>query len=328
MNWKSKYVARHLIQKCLGVLPRSFLPRPWAESRTERRERFVSEALLRSSALQKADQFERAALVVPRRVVEQGTGCHGLNLVFLHLAGAQRIETYDTRRRLQADLLHGCFQLAGPIAEALEAWSAVDHDVARARASALASVAPGTLEELLGHIDTSYHVKADFDRAELEEGSCDLFLTDSILQSLPTAKLERLITESRRFLGADGRQHHVIDCKDRESMSDRSVPELYYLSFSEATWRIMTSARMNAQNRLRKSDFVDLFRRAGCKVALEGVQRSDETVRWLRDRAHQLHLGRVEPLEEVAITHFELTTDRPAARNLPESTVEARVLAG
>lgn len=321
MNWQSTYLAKHLAQKCLGAVPGLYRLQEWAKSGTGRWDRFMNEDFLRSRARLKADQFERAGLTVPARAVEQGTGWHGLDLVFLHLAGCQSLVTYDTRPWLQGPLLARVFQNAGLVAEAATRWSAVDPVLARVRAAELERIDTQDLEELLGRIDASYHVGTSFERPELEEGSCDLFFSDSVLQRVRPDGLETLVRESRRFLAPTGRQHHVIDCKDFHSITDARVPELAYLRYAPRLWDAMTSTYLNYQNRWRKSDFVDLFGRFGMGSELFGVLRREENVRWLRERAHTLRLGRVEPLEEVAVTRFELCT-------LPRQAAVARALAG
>ncbi len=327
MTWKSNYFAKHIAQKGLNAVPGLFKLQEWFKGVSGRWDQQLTDEFFHSTAMLRARQFERAELRVPRHAVEQGTGWHGRDLVFLHLAGVQSIDTYDTRPWLQPKLLHRCFQQASIIAEGALHWSAVDPDVVWARARELEAAPEGTLEELLGRIDTRYHVTTSFERPQLASGSCDLLFSDSVLQRMKPTDLGELVTEARRFLAPGGRQHHVIDCKDFHSITDPRVPELYYLSFSPTTWGALTSTYLNYQNRWRKSDFVDLFKRAGSDVSLEGVLRSEDNLRWLRDRAHLLHLGRVEPLEEVAITRFELSTGRPAAVR-QEAGTSVRALAG
>jgi len=323
MNWKSDYFAKHLAQKGLSAVPGLFHLQEWIKSAIGRWDRFLSEDFLSARSLAKAEQFERARLPIPDQAVEQGTGWHGIDLVFLHLAGTRTIDTFDTRPWLRAELLHRCFQSASSIAESMVCWSAVDAETVRARARDLEAVPAGSLEDLLERIGARFHLTTSFERDGLGRGKCDLFFSDSVLQRVRPGDLVTLIGESRRFLAPNGRHHHVIDCKDFHSITDPRVPELHYLSYTPALWELMTSTYLNYQNRWRMRDFVDLFRGAGCDVSIVESLRTDENRRWLREHAHELHLGCDEPLDDAAITRFELTSGlSPAAA--PESSAGRR----
>lgn len=312
MTWHSTYLAKHVAQKCLGAAPGLYRLQEWFKARSGRWDRFLDVDFVRARAAQKAEQLERAGLGVPRRAVEQGTGWHGLDLVLLHLAGTERVDTYDTRPWLQPALLARVCAHAGVVAEAAAAWSAVDRRAARERARALERAArEEDPDALLARLGARYRVTTDCARPELEDGGVDLFFSDSVLQRVRPADLRTLAAEARRFLAPDGAQHHVVDCKDFHSITDPRVPELAYLTFGAWTWERLTSTYLNYQNRWRKADFVALFEAAGMELALHGVLRDEENLRWLRERAPRLRLEREAPLDEVAVTRFELCA-RPA----------------
>jgi hypothetical protein len=76
------------------------------------------------------------------------------------------------------------------------------------------------------------------------------------------------LAECRRLLRPDGAVSSRIDLSDHFSHFDHSLSPYNYLRYSDRTWRLVNSELLH-QNRLRRSDYVSAFERAGLAVVAE-----------------------------------------------------------
>lgn len=306
MNWRVNYFSKLLLQKGLGIVPGLFIVQEWMKAVSKRWDNLLTEQFIHARARQKAQQFMRAGLTVPRVVVEQGTGWHGFDLVFLFLAGVKRIYTFDTRPWLRAHLLHNCCGHADLIAPAVKAWTGAPSREIDRRASLLKRLKHDSLFELLDELCISYQVTTEFNYDIVAGNSCDLFYSDSVLQRVTPKGIAEMLNASRRIVGANGVHHHVIDCKDFHSITDERVPDLYYLRFSDRSWKFLTSTYLNYQNRWRKKEFLDAFHACGIEAKIVRQTVSDANIDWLNKYMGGMVLGRAIDAADDAVTRMEV----------------------
>jgi SAM-dependent methyltransferase len=210
------------------------------------------------------------------RVVELGPGYTlGTGLAFLALGGAARWSGVDvaplaTRR-------------AAPYRRARE----------RIAAGALGGDAPALLARFDAVVDlsgetarfdparVSYHAPADAARLPLEDGACDLLVSNAALEHVhdPAAVLR----ESFRVLVPGGLGVHQIDLRDHR---DFTRPRAF-LQLDDATWRAGFDDASNHEhtNRWRKGDFERALRAAGFVI-----ERADVSATAPIDRAERARL--------------------------------------
>ncbi|WHZ15115.1 MAG: Adenine-specific methyltransferase [Nitrospira sp.] len=129
--------------------------------------------------------------------------------------------------------------------------------------------------------------------------SVDFIWSQAVLQSVRRAELLDTMRELRRVLKDDGLCSHVVD------LSDLFVKELHHLRFRDSIWESDAVARCGFYaNRLRYSDMLTVFRRAGFKVTVVAVKRWDEVP---IPRRKLVLPFRTMPEEELRVFGFEVT---------------------
>ena len=263
MHWKTRYFAKHAAQKALGAAPYGYIVQEFVKDAIRQRDRFAARRVIELQLRKKIVRFNAAGVCPPRIVVEQGTGWLGFDLVLFHLAGAERITTYDTRPWLCERLLRRNAEVLASLNGAVKRWRGTDPGRVDERAERLRENLDLPRPAFLEYLGVTTHVTQSMDRSEHETDSVDLFYSDSVLQFVVPADLTALVREARRFLKPSGLSFHVIDCCDMHAGTDRRIPRLEYLTYSDGMWRVMTSRYLNYQNRLRMPQFVELFDREG-----------------------------------------------------------------
>ena len=311
MHWKVNYFAKHAAQKALGAVPRGFVVQEFAKRAIHRWDRPASEQYIRSTVEAKISRLNAAGIRPPRVIVEQGTGWLGIDLILFHLAGADRIATYDTRPWLRSHLLRRNAEVLAGSTNIVKRWNGTDPAGVDERAERLNERLDFPWPALLEHLGVSVRVTRSMDRSELEPGSVDLFYSDSVLQFVAPDDLSALILQAQRFLQPSGLSFHVIECLDLHARIDRRVPPLGYLAYSDRVWRLMTSRYLNYQNRLRMPEFVELFRRAGIASQILNPVIRSEDVEYARSRLARVARFDRMSAEEIAIRRFWLKSHAP-----------------
>ena len=125
-----------------------------------------------------------------------------------------------------------------------------------------------SMEELEPRFGIRYLAPLDARARGLPPGSVDFVTSTSTLEHIPEEELVPLLVECRRLLRPDGAVSSRIDLSDHFSHFDHSLSPYNYLRYSDRTWRLVNSKLLH-QNRLRRSDYVSAFDRAGLTVVAE-----------------------------------------------------------
>jgi SAM-dependent methyltransferase len=125
-----------------------------------------------------------------------------------------------------------------------------------------------SVKELEPRFGIRYLAPLDARATGLPPGSVDFVTSTSTLEHIPEEELVPLLAECRRLLRQDGAVSSRIDLSDHFSHFDHSLSPYNYLRYSDRTWRLVNSELLY-QNRLRRSDYVSAFDRAGLTVVAE-----------------------------------------------------------
>jgi hypothetical protein len=209
--------------------------------------------------------------------LELGTGWYPVVPLSFWLAGADQVWTYDIaplidQPRLVATLeafvaraQNGQLAYLLPAAKA-ERIARLAEVVQRARMEE-----PGRLLESLG-----IHVKVqDAQQTGLAPGCVDLFVSTGVLEYIPPAALAAMFVEFRRVARAGAVSSHYLNLVDQYHYFDRSISPLNFLRFSERQWRRYNSP-LTWLNRLRYSDYHQLFRTHGWRIICDEPRRGDD----------------------------------------------------
>jgi hypothetical protein len=220
--------------------------------------------------------------VVPRHVLELGTGWYPIVPIGLINAGVERVTTIDVN----------------PLCDLPRARAVVERFGPELQADSSA----GNAAELLEAIGVRLLV-ADVRDSGLQAGSIDLFVSNNTLEHVPPATLSEIMAEFRRLAAPGAVMDHFIDMSDHYAHFDRSITEFNYLRYSDRRWRPFNN-RLQYQNRLRISDYRRIVEEAGFRVVAEDAERGST------DALEQITLAprfRSYPREELAVLRCWLT---------------------
>ena len=269
-------------------------------------ENKITDKFVRSRFQNKVQRFNDLGISPPRVVVEQGTGWHGVDVILFYLCGANSILTYDTMPWLNKMLFERVLKHALDLREIVLEWRGVNRDVLDQRIVKLEKLAEFQFPRILESLGIKYRVRKDMKRSDIMSNSVDLFYSDSTMQRIYPDDINVLLHEAYRFLKKNKTSYHVIDCKDFHAITDESVPELGYLTYSEHFWKLLTSKYINYQNRLRLPHFVEIFQSAGFEVEITDRLISEGNLTFVLK-----HLSNCRPSEntspiEIAVSKFEM----------------------
>ena len=201
--------------------------------------------------------------VAGARIMEVGTGrCVNMPLG-LYLCGASSVITFDAHRYLKPSLLMA----------ALDAFRAqkdrvidrfrgmVDTSLLRERLEVLCSST--TSAELLLHAKIEYRAPADAADSDLPDQSIDIQVSYTVFEHIPREVLRGILLEANRVVAPGGVTLHHIDTSDHFSHHDRSILPINFLRYSDAEWVRLAGNQFAYHNRLRASEFADLYSECG-----------------------------------------------------------------
>lgn len=291
-----KYVAKLFAQKLLGAFPGGYRMQEWVKHKNRPAPARVPSSALAGRIKSRIGLYKAHSIEPPKTVVEHGTGWQCADAIGFYLAGAERVDSFDTRKWLVASEVNRTAQALLEDLSVFEGWASSQtvHERAEPLKRLLKDGRPVNLTELGIH----YHISENFEHSAVPSDSVDFFFSYSVLQRMTTSDLQTLIETSRRVLRKEARAFHRIHTQDFHQITDSSIPPLYYLRVPEYLWRLSTSKYLNYQNRLRARDFDDLFRRSGFERTTDNVEWRTEDVSYAR--THLLSIYPEFSAEEIA----------------------------
>lgn len=115
-----------------------------------------------------------------------------------------------------------------------------------------------------------YHAPATLRSINLPDRSIDCICSNEVLEHVPPAQIEEIAAETCRLLARGGIAIHTVDYSDHYARSDRRIDRFNFLRYSDTEWKRHNSA-FQYVNRLRASDYVEIFARNGLRVLAESV---------------------------------------------------------
>src|SRR5207249_4666557 len=87
-----------------------------------------------------------------------------------------------------------------------------------------------------------------------------LVVSAGVLEHVSRDAVPTLVSETYRILKPGGWVSHSIDTSDHLAHYDTTVSKKMYLSFSEPTWKRWFENEVQKINRIRRSDWLQMFR--------------------------------------------------------------------
>jgi len=214
-----------------------------------------------------------SVLIGGKHVLEVGTGWRGADPALFFLFGANSVTTVDHERWLSAE----SFRHSINMIESL--WSKIGEEAQRhtpkaeTRLKALVAARDSghDLDTMLCTLNINYHIapSANPSMVGITPGSIDLFYTESVLQRIPKAEINDKIAHVCDNLLKDGGViFHRTDQRDIHTLEHVGNDQwaLNYLRYSDFIFDTFLNGRFISQNRLRESDFINMFEQGGIEV--------------------------------------------------------------
>lgn len=197
-------------------------------------------------------------------IVEVGTGWVPVVPMGLYLLGARAVLSFDLSRHLLPGLALRAARLLPECFEDLAGRSGATPDELRLRYAALAS--SKSWDELAERIGFRYHAPADVTQARIPPASVDIVYSNLVLEHVTARALDAILSHSMRILRKGGVCWHNIDYTDHYSHTHRGLSAINFLRYGEVLWRTIGQNDIVYLNRLRRSEFLAAFARAGFEV--------------------------------------------------------------
>jgi hypothetical protein len=232
-NWRIKVAGQIL----LAALPRSVGDLLY--HRLQARNGLMANAV---GHLAFIDRISRHVNLKGASVVELGSGWYPLTPLLLVAHGVRSVDTYDLHQ-------HYCVERVKAAALALKAVGC--------RAALDDVIITGELPDTI-----RYHPRTDLARVDRRE--TDLAVSRFVLEHVSPADLRRLHDASRQWLR--GAWVHWISPSDHRAYSDQRLHPVDFLRYSNRHWRVLAGNRFAYHNRLRRSDYEELFAMTGWSI--------------------------------------------------------------
>jgi SAM-dependent methyltransferase len=294
MNWRIKGV----VQKTLSVLPGGVAVNDLLQRTVGGLRHFEHNVATKVHADWIVMAGHMRALGQPlagRRYLEIGTGWYPTLPVCFLLAGAAGVISFDLRRHWSARLTERMWRALAPHLPAIAAAAGRDLDEVRTL------YARRPVPE--------YRAPADAAASGLPDQSVDVVFSNSVLEHVPRAAIQRLMREAYRVLRPGGLSIHSVNCADHYAYFDRSITFMNYYRFGDAQWRFWNND-LQYQNRLRPVDFIALSEEAGFRTVLAFHQPRPELLAQLPALPLAAEFRHYPP-EQLACTSVDFVGQKP-----------------
>jgi hypothetical protein len=197
------------------------------------------------------------------RVMEVGTG-RGLNMPLgFFLCGAESVVTFDLHRYLKPPLVMASVRALAENKERVFRIFAgrTEPESLRERLESICSAS--SCDDVLQRAKIEYRAPADAAHTGLAGQSIDIQISYTVFEHIPRQVLRDILFEANRVLAPGGFALHHIDPSDHFSHDDRSILPINFLQYSEEDWGRLAGNQFGYHNRMRASEFADLYSECG-----------------------------------------------------------------
>jgi hypothetical protein len=256
-------------------------------------------------------------------VLDVGTGWHHHDVILLFLLGDYRFHLFDVEDKARLPYLRTYFRYLLRIVDELEREIGVDRKIATEKLSFLLSLP--SREAIYRACNFTLHITTDTDRPFLPEGSVDFMVSICVLSHIPPHIVEPELVALRRMLRPGGAMYVMVGHDDHWAFHDPRANRFNYYRYSEEFYRLLFHTRFEYQNRLVRSEWEPIFRRAGLRVSHYLGDWNEASIREVRALPHIDPHFRQFPIEELAtahsfflLTHADAVPDQPPPREARE----------
>jgi len=253
MHWQTKARAFRVLSAVPFGTSMHFMLQRHVTHRLPRPEKQVKAIYARADRLLAQYAIHGARAVDASEFFEFGSGRDLAVPLAFSAFGAKRFTTVDIERLAKLDLVRSNATII-------------------ARLSGTARPAPTTWSDLERDWRIDYRAPADARATDFGGDTIDCAVSVETLEHIPADDIFEILKETRRILRPGGVALMQIDYGDHFKGFDTSISSFNFLTYSDDDWRPFQS-RFQYVNRLRHSEYVGLFERAGFEIVLADVDR-------------------------------------------------------
>ena len=208
---------------------------------------------------------------------EVGTGHNPIVPIGFFLSGAKKVITVDLHKRLDFGILEK--SLVWMSENRNDIWEYYEGVAERAvfdERMDLIDRLKEMPEKFLPEANLQYLAPADAANIGLPDASIDYHISTTVFEHIPGRNIKRILKEAKRILKKDGVAIHFIDLSDHFQHQDKSITSINFLRYSDEEWDKIAGNQFAYCNRLRVSDYLELFEEAGFDVCRKEAVVDDE----------------------------------------------------
>jgi SAM-dependent methyltransferase len=253
MHWQTKARAFRVLSAVPFGTNAHFLLQRHVTRRLPRPEKQVKAIYGRAQSLLAQFTMHSNRAVDTATFFEFGSGRDLIVPLAFSACGAKRFITVDIERLARLDLVRSnatiVARLSGATRPPLSSWDDLEQD---------------------WHVD--YRAPADARATDLGADTIDCAVSVETLEHIPKHDIFDILKETHRILRPDGLALMQIDYGDHFKGFDSSISSFNFLTYSDEDWQPFQS-RFQYVNRMRHSEYIGLFERAGFEVVLADADR-------------------------------------------------------
>lgn len=196
--------------------------------------------------------------------LELGSGWYPVVPVGLFLLGAEKVITMDTFEGLKKPQLIELQNIIKAKNTSGELKRLLPGIIPERLALFFNLNTEGTLKSCLSQLNISYMV-GEMEKLPIPGKSADAFISNNTFEHISGRDLEAILRTALPLIRHGGIMSHYIDMADHYSYFDPRISPLNYLRFSENQWKWIEN-RIQCQNRMRLSQYLELFRRLDLEI--------------------------------------------------------------
>jgi SAM-dependent methyltransferase len=215
---------------------------------------------------------------------EVGTGHKPIVPIGFFLAGAARIITVDLNRRLDFNNLKKSLAWMVENRNQLEPiyHEFTDSNSLNQRLNLLQKL-QSQPQKFMEEANIQYLAPSDAAATNLPNDSVDYHLSTTVMEHIPLDVIKNVFLEARRILKPGGAAIHFIDLSDHFQHQDKSINKINFLRYSEEQWLRIAGNQFAYCNRLRASEFLQIFSELSFKILWSEVEVDNVSVTSLKN---------------------------------------------
>lgn len=227
--------------------------------------------------------LEMGGKVEGKTFFEVGTGHCPIVPIGFFLCGAEQVVTVDLHRRLDIGILEKTLVWMAENRDEICGYydGVIEKAVFYDRMNLIEQLKHNP-KKLLSEANIVYLSPADAANIDLPDASVDYHISIMVFEHIPGEDIEWILKEAKRILKKDGIAIHFIDLSDHFQHQDASITRINFLRYSETEWHRIAGNEFAYCNRLRASDYLDMFQQLDFTVVRHEIDVDQDSMSHLQ----------------------------------------------